>query len=296
MAKSVILKVSISAFMLSMIKLIFGAFSGSITVLASALDSLLDVCFSLFNFLAIKKAESPSNHAFNYGFGKVESLASLFEGIFIAFSGIFIIFQSFSRFIAQTPLNSVDYGIGVMIFSIIWTIALVIYLQRSLSSRHSLILQAEILHYKTDLLSNAVILLSLLIVKFSGFYALDAILGALLGAYIIYNAFKIAKNGFLILLDRAIDEDLCERICAIISANPRISSFHSLKSRISGDVIFLECHLVFDEFISLADSHTIADEVEREIWGLSSDYKWEILFHLDPYDDSAEKITRDSAK
>ena len=81
--KHTILIVSFTAFLLALLKLIVGVISGSVVVLASALDSLFDVLFSLLNFFAIKKIESPSNRYFNYGFGKLEGFASFFEGLFI---------------------------------------------------------------------------------------------------------------------------------------------------------------------------------------------------------------------
>lgn len=284
--KHVILIVSFSVFVLASLKLIFGVISGSVVILASALDSLLDVLFSLLNFFAIKKIESPSNRYFNYGFGKLEGFASLFEGLLIFVSGIYIIYQSILKFINNEGINDINQGLFIMIVSIILTAVIVFYLNMVSKKQNNLILQAEILHYKTDLLSNLAIIISLVIVKFSGFEEFDNIVGGLLGIYICFNAFKIAKKGFFMLLDRAIDDELFKSILDILDNNDKITSYHDLKSRISGNTIFLSCHLVFDDKISLFDAHTVSNDIEKNIENLSDEYKWIILIHLDPYDDS----------
>lgn len=285
-AKTSILIVCFVSFCLSIFKIIFGIISGSISVLASAIDSFLDTLFSLFNYFALKKIESPSNKYFNYGFGKLEGLAALFEGFLIFIFGIYIIYQSFIKFITSKGVYDINQGLFAMIISIIATTFLIIYLYYVLKTNNNLILKAEILHYKTDLLSNLVIIISLIIIEFTGMEILDSIIGAALGIYICYNAFCISKTGFFMLLDRAIDEDLHNKIVDILRSNTSITSYHDLKSRVSGNVVFLEYHLVFDENISLFDAHFISNNIETSIEKLSNTYKWVILVHMDPYDDS----------
>lgn len=284
--KNSILFISLAALSLAILKLIFGVVSGSIIILASALDSLIDVVFSLLNYFALRKIESPSNKYFNYGFGKLEGLASLFEGCLIFASGIYIIYKSFIKFMNNGVIDSLNQGLFVMIVSICVTLFLVLYLKNILKHKTNLIIEAEFLHYKTDLLSNLAIIISLVVIEITGFDFLDSIIGGLLGVYICYSAFKISKNGLLMLLDKAIDDDLYKKIVDILDKEPKITSYHDLKSRISSNVIFLEYHLVFNENISLFDAHSISNEIERSIEKLSDAYKWTILVHLDPYDDS----------
>lgn len=284
--KNSILFISLAALSLAILKLIFGVVSGSIIILASALDSLIDVVFSLLNYFALRKIESPSNKYFNYGFGKLEGLASLFEGCLIFASGIYIIYKSFIKFMDNGVIDSLSQGLFVMIVSICVTLFLVLYLKNILKHKANLIIEAELLHYKTDLLSNLAIIISLVIIEITGFDFLDSLIGGLLGVYICYSAFKISKNGLLMLLDKAIDDDLYKKIVDILDKEPKITSYHDLKSRISSNVIFLEYHLVFNENISLFDAHSISNEIEHSIEKLSDAYKWTILVHLDPYDDS----------
>lgn len=282
--KQAILFVGLGALGLTLLKVVFGLIGGSVIILASAIDSFIDVVISLCNYFALKKVESPSNKYFNYGFGKLEGVASIFESLFIFASGIYIIYKSFINFINQSSIDKLEQGIVIMLISIVVTLLLISYL-KMLDSKNNIIIKAEILHYKMDLLNNFGIIVSLLIIEFSGFNRLDSIIGGILGCYICYNSYKIFKDGLFMLLDRAVDEDLSKKIREVLDSNKDIESYHGLKSRISGNTIFLECHLVFSDNISLFDAHNIGNEVETQISNINSLYKWAILIHLDPYDD-----------
>ena len=287
--KNAILIVSASAFCLTILKLIFALISGSVVVLASAIDSLLDMFVSLFNHFTYKKAQSPSTSHFNYGFGKLEGMAGIVESALICGSGAYIIYESAQRFIAQKGVDSVGSGIFIMLISICATFGIISFLKIVAKNNHSIIIKSEILHYKTDLFSNIAVILSLILVYITGISAIDCLVGAILGIYICAQSYKIAREGFLVLLDRAIDDETHDKIVAILGANKNITSFHHLKSRQSGKNIFLEYHLVFDKEISLFNAHEISDGIEAQIKGISADFEWIILAHLDPYDDSNDE-------
>lgn len=289
--KNAILIVSASAFCLTILKLIFALISGSVVVLASAIDSLLDMFVSLFNHFTYKKAQSPSTASFNYGFGKLEGMAGIVESALICGSGAYIIYQSIQKFIANEAIKSIESGIFIMLISICATFGIVSFLKIVAKNNHSIIIKSEILHYKTDLFSNIAVILSLILVYMTGIDAIDCLVGAILGIYICTQSYKISREGFLILLDRAIDNETHDKIIAILESHKgkAISSYHNLKSRQSGKNIFLEYHLVFNKEISLFNAHEISDEIEAQIKGIAADFEWIILAHLDPYDDSNDE-------
>lgn len=117
------------ACVLIVVKFVAGIISGSVAILASAIDSLLDLSASLFNLYAITKAEQPACVKFNYGRGKIESLAAVIEGSVIVVSGIFILYQSFKKIALGSELARLDLSVFVMIFSLIVTACLVLYLK-----------------------------------------------------------------------------------------------------------------------------------------------------------------------
>lgn len=275
------------AAVLTLLKLVIGLFSGSVSVLASAVDSILDMFVSLFNYFAISKSEKPANKAFNYGKGKIEALASVIEGVIITLSGLFLLYQAFLKFKSGETSNYLNISIYVMIISLIITIFLVLYLNTIAKKTNNMVIKADALHYKTDIFSTFAVLLSLLLVYFTGYELFDVIIGSLIALYIIYSSYSLIYDGVMVLLDRALDEKTVEKIISIILKYDEVHSFHQLKTREAANKVFIEVHLVFKDIsISLIKAHQISDFIEEEIEKLDSKKEWYITIHLDPYNDS----------
>jgi cation diffusion facilitator family transporter len=273
------------ATVLVIVKLFVGVLSGSVAVLASAIDSLLDTLVSIFNFFAIKTAEeNPSDH-YQYGKGKIQAIAAVIEGTVISLSGLYIIYEAIKKLNNDSVTKLLEPSIWVMIFSIIVTYALVQYLLKVAKDTDNIVIKADALHYKTDLWSNAAVLLALGLVYMTGIDAIDAVFGLGIGVYIIYSAYEIIQEGIAILLDHALDEKTVEHISHIISSHEEVSSFHWLKTRTDGTTNFVEFHMVLRPKILLLEAHRIADEVEENIMSLDSKKRWVITPHFDPYDD-----------
>ena len=276
---------SVTTTVLALMKLIVGLASGSVAVLASAIDSLLDVAISLFNYFAISKSEKPADKNFNYGFGKIEFIASLFEGIIILLSGLFIMYESINKIINDNGIKDINSSIGVMLASVAITLSLVIFLNYVYKRSGNMVIKADTLHYKVDLMSNSAILVSLAIIYFSDWHIIDGILGICIAIYIIYSASKLIKDGIFMLLDRAVDSETVEKIESILKSE-NISSYHCLRTRKSGNFIFVDVHLVFNKEILLYDAHEISDRIEAKIEAIDKKQNWDIAIHLDPVDDS----------
>lgn len=277
---------SSTATVLIVIKLFIGLLSGSVAVLASAIDSVLDLIVSAFNYFAISKAEQPANKKFNYGKGKIEALAAVIEGTVITVSGLFIFYSAIKKAIYHEPLEHLENSIIVMIISLVLTIALVIFLNYVAKKTRSMVVKSDALHYKTDVLSNGAILVSLVLIQVTGFELIDSIMGVIISIYIIHSAYEIIKDGVYILLDASLDEEIVESIKNIILGEKEISDFHYLKTRKSANTNFVDVHLVFSPGISLMRAHHAGDRIEEKIKELIPDGEWVINAHLDPYDDS----------
>ncbi len=160
---------------LTVIKLIVGIASSSVAVLASAIDSILDMGVSLFNFFAIKKAEEHPSKDFPYGKGKIQAIAGVIEGTIITLSGLYIIYEAIIKIVAQKSTHHLESSLMVMIFSIIVTWFLVKYLLRVAEETENIVIKSDALHYQTDLLSNGAVLLSLGLVYITNFDWIDAL-------------------------------------------------------------------------------------------------------------------------
>ncbi len=165
------------AIILVIVKLVIGVASGSVAVLASAIDSLLDSVISIFNFFAIKKSEETATNQFQYGKGKIQAIAAVIEGTVITLSGLFIMYKAVEKGLDGSTTKLLLPSVYAMVFSIIVTYALVKYLMRIAEETDNIVIKSDALHYKTDLWSNGVILISLGLVYFTGLDIIDVIFG-----------------------------------------------------------------------------------------------------------------------
>ena len=255
-----------TAGMLAAIKTLVGFASGSMSVLASATDSLGDLFVSFINFLAVEKSVDPEDHDHNYGHGKIEGFAALFEGLVIAGSAVTLVFFSIEKLLAKAVITRLDSSLLVMIFSMIATFFLVRYLRGMTQSTGSLIIKADELHYRTDLITNGGVLIALIVIKLSGLILIDAVVSITISIYILYSAFGIMREGFHMLMDHSVSEELrVDIIHTIESASPRVRGYHCLRTRVSGKTTFIDAHVVFDSEISLHDAHEISDQIEKSL-------------------------------
>jgi len=274
------------AFVLTVIKLTIGILSNSVSLLASAIDSVLDLGVSLFNYFAIINSEKPADKYFNYGRGKIEALASVVEGTIITISGIFLFYTAIKKYITKETSFYLEESIWIMVISLIITICLVVYLNFVANKTNNMVIKADALHYKTDVWTNIAVLLSLFFVSLTKIELFDVIIGGIISIYIIYNAYELIKNGVLVLLDRALEDNITNSIKEIFKSQQAINNYHFLKTRTAGNFNFVDVHLVFDCVITLVDAHKVSDIVEKEIKKLDTQKTWIINIHLDPYDDS----------
>ncbi|WP_457597015.1 cation diffusion facilitator family transporter [Hydrogenimonas sp.] len=275
---------------LVIVKLIVGIISGSVSVLASAIDSGLDLAVSVFNYFAVSNAEKPANEKFNYGLGKVEAIAAVIEGVVITMSGLYIGYEAIKKIIHPEPLHHLDASLGVMLFSLLMTAGLVAYLNHVAKVTDNMVIKSDALHYKTDLLSNGAILVSLAVIYFTDFFLIDAILGIAIALYIIYSAYELIHEGVLMLLDVALDDEIVEKIVEAIQSEEKVNDFHWLKTRKAGNDYFVDVHLVLNPEMSLLEAHRIGDNVEEKIRAIDPKADWLINIHLDPYDDSQMNV------
>ena len=283
--KATVVSTSVAG-VLVIIKMTIGIMSGSIAVLASAIDSFLDLTVSLFNYFALSNAEKDPDDKFHFGRGKIEPLAAVIEGTVISLSALFILYEAISKIVYPREMGHISESIAVMIVSFIITAFLVAFLNSVAKKTKNMVIKADALHYKTDLFSNGAVLMALALISMTGEKIIDPILGVSIAIYMIYSAIPIIKEGILMLLDAALPQEDIEAIQKIIESEPIITDYHYLQTRESGSEVFISVHAVFNVDISLYNAHLIADKVEDKIRHHFKDKKAHILIHMDPYDDS----------
>ncbi len=282
--KATIVSTSVAT-VLVLVKLVIGIASGSVAVMASAIDSILDMAVSIFNFFAIKKSEEDASSEYQYGKGKIQAIAAVIEGTIITISGIYIIYMAVEKLNEGSVTTLLTPSIFAMVFSIIVTYFLVQYLLKVAQETDNIVIKADALHYKTDLWSNAAVLVALGLVSLTGLDSIDAIFGLGIGIYIIYSAYEIIVEGIEILLDKSLEGEVVAEIGEIISSHPEVTSYHWLKTRTDGSINFVEFHMVLRPSMLLLEAHRIADEIEEKMMAVEKKKRWIITPHFDPYDD-----------
>ena len=257
--------------------------TGSVGLLASLVDSVMDSIASLINLFAIRYSLQPADEEHRFGHGKAEPLAGLAQAAFIAGSAVFLIFHAIDRLRLSHPLEQVGIGIGVMVLAIVLTLILLAVQRYVIHRTHSTAIRADSLHYVTDLLTNVSILFALYLTTLGWTWA-DPVFAIAVAIYIFYSAFQIGHEAFQQLMDRELPEDILQKIQATAMGHPEVTGTHETRTRQAGHTRFVQLHLELDENMSLKRAHEIADEVEAEIMAFLPGA--EILIHQDPIDDS----------
>lgn len=285
--KATVVSTSVAT-VLVLIKLTVGILSGSVAILASAIDSFLDLTVSLFNYFALHKAEQNPNKKFHFGKSKLEPLAAVIEGTIISVSALFIAYEALLKITHPHKIEMLQESMAVMVVSIVITAFLVMFLNYVAKKTNNMVIKADALHYKTDLFSNSAVLIAIGLVYMSGYSIIDPLLGIAISVYMLYSAYPIMKEGVLMLLDVAIPDEEIAMVEDILKNEKRINGYHYLKTRAAGSNVFISVHVVFTPEIKLYDAHLIGDQIEAKIREAFEkiEKKAHILIHLDPYDDT----------
>ncbi len=253
--------------------------SGSISMLAGLTDSLLDGVTSFLNLLAVHYALRPADDDHRYGHGKAESLAGMAQALFIGVSAVLIAVQAVERLKNPEPVGAPWIGIGVIVFSLLMTVALLVLQHRVIKATGSNAVRADSLHYRSDLMLNGSILLALVLASV-GFPQLDAWFGLGIAVYILWSAIQIGRESFAVLMDQELPSDVSENMLKLACSVPGVLGAHDLRTRISGNIWFVQFHLELPGELTLSAAHILCDRAADAITKVYP--RAEVLVHADP--------------
>lgn len=257
---------ALSAFSLSLSKFFVGMLSGSMAVVASGLDSLLDVFMSAMNFFAIRKADQPADKNHPYGHGKAESIASSLQALVIISTGAFIIYKAVEKFLAKGTIVYSFLDLGIMCLSLAFSLGISVGLKRVGRKTESKALMADALHYESDLYSNSAAILAIVLAHYTGMASFDILFAVVTGLIIIVSAGKILKEGISGLMDSSIPQALEDEIESIINSMPfPCAGYHKLRTRFSGNTKYVDFHLRTCRRLHIDEAHELAKAVEGRI-------------------------------
>lgn len=255
-------------------------FTGSVAVLSSLADSILDGIASLVTLFAIRKAQVPADREHRFGHGKAEPLAALAQSAFIIGSAVLLFYEAGNRFFHPLPVARPEIGIAVTVIAIVATLGLVTFQYWVVRRTNSIAINADSLHYKGDLLMNTAVIVALILSGWLDLPYADPVFALLIALYLAGNAWKIVTEAIDILMDRELPEEDRQKIIEIANSHPDARRAHDLRTRYDGQTSFIQLHLEMDANISLMAAHKIADDVEEMIGKAFPNS--EIIIHQDP--------------
>jgi ferrous-iron efflux pump FieF len=253
--------------------------TSSFGIEASLLDSILDVIASVINFFAIRKALQPPTSHYRFGFGKAEALAGLSQSMLIALSAIWLLGEHFSHFSNPTQILISNEAFYLMLLAASLTISLVAWQRYVLRKVKSLAVQADSMHYETDLYMDAGVLLNFLAIKYFGFAKIDFIFGSIALIFILHKTYPIFKQSFDVLMDRELDEKTRLKILTTVYENKNVKNVHQLRTRSSGQYEVIQFHVVLSSKLHLHEAHHITHDIEDALLKIFP--KAHIIIHQD---------------
>jgi cation diffusion facilitator family transporter len=268
-------------------KLTVGLLTGSVAILADAAHSFLDLSASLFAYAGIRAAAKPADEDHAWGHAKAENVSSLIQMFLLGATCIAIIIESVRRIVVAAPVRVAWYSFGVVLAAIVIDVVVSRYLQR-ISQLHggSAALEADALHFSSDLWASIAVLIGLTVIAVFGFRIADPLAGVAVAAIIGTTAIEQGRRTTQVLLDAMPDRRTLDAIEQILGSDPRLHGYHALRARQAGKHVMLDVSVHVDGALSLGQAHEVGHAVSERI-------KHELpvvtdaVVHVEPVDDDA---------
>lgn len=270
---------TIMASLLLVIKIFAWWHTGSVSILAALVDSLVDIAASLTNLLVVRYSLQPADEEHTFGHGKAESLAALAQSMFISGSALFLFLTGIQHLAQPEPLQAAGIGVAVTLVALLSTVILVTFQRWVVRKTHSQAVRADMLHYQSDVMMNGAILIALGLAWY-GWHRADALFALGIGGYILYSALRMGYEAVQALLDRALPDGERQEIVDIVTSWPGVRGAHDLRTRQSGPTRFIQIHLEMDDHLPLVEAHLVAEQVEQAI--LRRFPGSDVIIHQDP--------------
>ncbi|MCL4562575.1 MAG: cation diffusion facilitator family transporter [Chloroflexi bacterium] len=277
----------VAAIALTSFKLIVGLMTNSLGILAEALHSTLDLVAALVTLFAVRASGKPADQDHHYGHGKIENLSALFETVLLLVTCVWIIYESIQRLF----FKSVEVDASIWAFIVMGTSIMIDYsrsriLYRAARRHNSQALEADALHFSTDIWSSSVVIVGLIGIRLSGFFPnlgflakADAVAALGVAMIVVYVSMQLGYRSVQGLLDKAPD-GLAEKIRLVVDSIPGVTDCHHVRVRPSGPSLFIDVHVYLDDEQPLKDAHALTEVIEARIHDLAP--RADITVHPEP--------------
>jgi len=254
--------------------------SGSVALLASLADSALDLLASTITFFAVRYAAAPPDEEHRFGHGKAEAFASLMQAGLVFASAALIGQEAIRSLLDPQPLEASGWALGVMILSTVLTFVLISAQTWVLKRTQSVAVSGDRAHYASDLASNLAALAGIGASAALGVAGLDGAAALLITGLLLWGAIGVFREAAVQLMDQELPAEQRARIVELVTADPRLTDVHQLRTRASGPYVHMQMHVDLDPLLTLEDAHRVVVEAERRLLAVFP--MADILIHPDP--------------
>jgi cation diffusion facilitator family transporter len=264
---------------LIIIKVVAGTISGSVSIISEAIHSSMDLIAAIIAFFSVRVSDNPPDSRHPYGHGKIENISGVIEALLIFIAAIWIIFEAVKKLTeGVTELESVGLATIVMVISAIVNTIVSMRLYKVARETNSVALEADALHLKTDVYTSLGVAAGLVLIMLTGIKWLDPVVAIAVAGFILLESYKLLRKAFSPLLDTAWKDEDIEILQQRLK---RLDvDYHNLRTRISGNYLFIDLHIQVPEDVSVGEAHMYCDKIENE---LTDAYRnLSVTIHVEP--------------
>jgi len=268
-------------------KLTVGLMTGSLAILADAAHSFLDLSASIFAYAGIRTAEKPADEEHAFGHAKAENISSLIQMFLLGATCIAIVIESVRRLVVSSPVRVAWYSFVVVLGAVVIDIVVSRYLAR-VSKAHggSAALDADALHFTSDIWASVAVFIGLSLVAVFGFHWADPAAGIAVAIIIGTTAIRQGRETTQVLLDAMPDRKTLAAIERILETDPQLHGYHALRARQAGKSVLLDVSVHVDGQLTLAKAHevghAVSERIRHELPVVS-----DAVVHVEPVDDES---------
>ncbi len=275
---------------LTMLKLVVGLMTGSVSVLSEAAHSANDLVASVIALVSVRISDRPADDGHPYGHGKVESLSGMAEAALIFGAAAWIIYEAVSKLTHGTEDFATGPGMAVMAVSVVVNVLVSRRLYSVAKRTDSMALHADAEHLRTDVVTSLGVLIGLGLVRWTGWHVLDPVVAVLVALLIVSAASRLFAGAVAPLLDSGLPTAETDIVRGVLEAEAQVLGFHKLRTRKSGSSRHIDCHVMLDDHLSLVDAHQAIEELEDRIRALLPGT--EVVLHAEPFEAEMEHQRR----
>ncbi len=242
--------------------------TGSIAMLTSAIDAIVDAGAAIATFAGVQYAAKPADRDHRFGHGKGEALAAFVQAMFLAGATVVLVFQSVERLINPEPLTHLGLGFWIIIGSTIAATGLVAMQSWVTQRTASTAIAADRAHYLTDIAVNLAVLAAFVVTAVTGWVSADPVFALGISCYMLWNVKSITHHALRQLLDRELSTHDRNRITKAVLDVAGVDALHDLRTRDAGDRVFVEFHLEVAGAMSVTDGHAVSEAAEAAVGDL----------------------------